>query len=256
MGFEKFLERLSDRSGLRNEMNLVHVRSDQIIFKVVGDRLQEIASPHQPDYVFEAFLKNRDAGKRDVGVGGDDFTNRGGAFERSHDGAWGHDLRNPHLIQRERVGDDARFALGEGSFHRSALGEEHDFLVGVRFFGRGGDHDPNQQITEVGDRSQRVAHPEQRIDHVGLQGLAVNDAEVFGNDLGEEKDAERHARGDDTEPSLAPQLDSLGADRDRAQGIGDGVEGEDRGDRFLETGLELFENNTAARAGFLQRLNF
>jgi len=122
------------------------------------------------------------------------------------------------------------------------LGEEDDFVAGGVGVGGGGGHeDAHDDVAQVGDGAEELHHQGEGADDLGLKGLAVGDADVFGDDLGEDEDRDGHDGGENAEPGVAEEFEGETADQDGAEGVGYRVEREDRGDRLFEAELEVFE---------------
>ena len=134
--------------------------------------------------------------------------------------------------------------------------EQNDFLVGTMGADRLADDEADGEPAEVGDGGEQPAERPERIDDVRLEAAAVDHANVLRKYLGADKQRGPEQHGKDHQTPFAEKVDAHGADDHRADAVHDGVEREDGRDGLVEVGLEPLQGGAAARAGFLEGLDF
>ena len=124
MGFEEHLQGVGDGGGFGDKIGFAHQLFDQNLVLVVGLGLEQVPPADEADDVVEILAVDRHAAEGEGGIFLEDLGHGGVPAQGGDHGAGRHDRAHPDVIEREGVGDDVRFAPGEDSVLRAALGEK------------------------------------------------------------------------------------------------------------------------------------
>jgi hypothetical protein len=116
-------------------------------------------------------------------------------------------------------------------------------------------HHPGHQLGEDDQRFEDHDHDVEGHNDVRPQLSGKGDPDGLGQDLGEQEDGEGEGEGKPHQTILAEQGDSGGAGHRGADGVGQGVEGEDGGDRLFDVFLEFSHPLGLPGMGFAQQLH-
>jgi len=95
----------------------------------------------------------------------------------------GEDVGDACAGKAQGVVDEVAFSTGERSFAGAFFSEENNLAVGRAFVGFASDDGADDEVAEVGERTEEAPHQVERVGGVFLQVGAVDDTEVFRNDL-------------------------------------------------------------------------
>jgi hypothetical protein len=220
-----------------------------------GNAVEDIAAPGQAGDFVERSRMHGHAAETDGGMLGQDVGRSLIVLQGDNDIARSQDVGDARAREAQGIVDEIALATGEGAFPGAFFGEENDLPVGRTFVGLDPDDGADDEVAEVGERTEDSAHPVQGKSSVLLQGGAVNDSQIFRDNFGEDENSKRHQRGDNAEGGIAKEACGHAADEDSAQSVGNGIEGEDGRNGLLHVITRVFKEFSAPRISFLERLD-
>ena len=161
-----------------------------------GDAVKDVAAPGQTGDFVEGSRMDGHPAEPNGGVLGKNIGRRLAILKGDNHIARGEDVGNPRAGKAQRVMDEVALAPGKGAFTGALFGEENDFAVGGTIVRFAPDDGADNKVAEVGQWTEQAAHPIERVGGVLLQVGAINDTEVFRNDLRNNQNAEGHHGGD------------------------------------------------------------
>ena len=156
------------------------------------------------------------------------------------DHARGHHVVGLDVVQLDDVLDDLVLGLVEDAFLLADVGHRGHFLAADGGFGVFRSEDPAQELDKD---HERVHHVYEEIHDAGepQEVFPPGGADRLRDDFGEQQDEDRGDGGDEAEPFAAEQQGGLAADARGADGVGDRIEGQDRGDGPVDVILQTGE---------------
>lgn len=237
LGLQKGFPDVADR-GLLVEHGDVPLDVPQThVELVVGEVLQDVVAHDIAGDELRRLGIDRDAGiVRQVGVFVE-LPERHGLRSDVGDHPRGHHVVGLDVIELDDVLDDLVLGLVEDALFLADVRHGGDFLAADGDVGvfRGEDaaevlDEDHQRIHGIDEEVHDAGEP-QEVSPAGR-------ADGLRDDFGEQQDEDRGDRRNEAEPLAAEEQGGLAADARRADGVGDGVEGQDGGDGPVDVILE------------------
>ena len=231
------LEDLEDRLVLGHVEQVATQSRQRRVVRVVGDLGQRVAEQDVARDVVSASREDRVAGERTVRV--HHVLGRAVLGERHHDGARGHDVGGNEALEPEEALEQPGLACAEDAFLRPDVGQRRKLLTAdVALLLPTGEqlreplrHD-HQRVQQVDQRLQQLAHQ-------GCQATPVHRPHGLGDDLAQDEDGQRQDGGEHADRPVAEVGSGLRTGTGGTDGVGDGVERQDRRERSVHVVLQL-----------------
>ena len=169
--------------------------------------------------------------------------------------ARGHHLADDLVTEFQNIGDHLFLFRVDHSGLTAEDRDGVDFLQRHRLslvsFGDQAGH----RLAEPDDRGEYPDHPLEGHGDPRGQLLGVGHPDGLGQDLGEEQDGQGENSGKEAEVMVAEHRDKGGPGHGRAHGVGNGVQGQNGGDRPMDVFFQFFENSARGLAGLVQHLD-
>ena len=239
---QEFLPNLRHRVCFLESKYRAHYFRETRVKAVFREFLENCLAQYVTLYeVIVLFVEHWDTRVRAIGIVFIEFGERHVFLGHFHHGTWGHDVACRDVVEFQQVLDHAVLFLFQNSFFCADRNNGRNLLAahGKRLLLGG-----NDVCNQFREHHKGVGEEHQSADdaRAGQCELPpVGSADGLGDNFGSHKDKQREHGGGYAEPLVAEHFVALCAHSGRADGVRNGVERQDCGDRAVDVLLVAFE---------------